>query len=589
MLSLLQEFEEEEEILRDGNDREVAVVYDRRKEKERLITEMSRVSLPFYAKYVLHMLVVQHHKEWSELIVKTLLKADEPKIKRQTMCLLAPRDHGKSAWFSYALPLWLAHVIFPGEYGAMVGEGDISWTHLRHLKEGTPNQDLLGIIHTPELLHLKSDDSKKTWTKDRIQLANGSEIFAKGAKSALRGQHTKWMIIDDLLAQECLFSPTERKRALENFKGQLLPAVNGPVFVVGTPMHTGDLYGYCKHTSGFIYEEFPALQTDEEGVEFSLWPSRFSVEQLHYIRDEEVGPLTFTREYLCKAISSLSTLFPEELFAPPTIDESAHMDPSRSWIERNCEATYISADIGISANIKADYTVFYVVGISSRGIRRILLIERARGLGFRGIIKQFIKLGVKYRVDAGIIESNQAQAFVVDEAIIDSPFPIERHQTGSEKHMADRGIPMIRLLLENGKFRFPFGDPESKRMSELLISELQSFTVDDGRVVSTSKNDDIVMAMWFSELLLQKFNFGGAFFDDEEDSAEAGDDDYWLGDEQEDDDEAVKGDPEVSSAFGRSGRQPGFGTPAADDFLMGVGTRPTGFFPGDDGSDGPLH
>lgn len=546
ILKLLAELDEEEELALQGDERGAAVILDRRREKEELFEAMCLASLPFYAKYVLHIEVAEHHVSWSELILKTLEKAEQPDRIRATLCLLAPRGHGKSAWFSYALPIWLAHKIFPGDYGALVGEGDIALLHLKHIKQGTPNRDLPGILNTPELRHLKKSGSKG-WTAELIELTNGSEIFAKGAKAAWRGKHPRWLVPDDLLSQECLFSPTERKKVHENLISQLMPMVRGPIFIVGTPMHSTDIYAYCKKQKGFLYKRFAALSTDPEtGEEKALWPERFSIPQLKVMRDEELGPIVFSREYLCKAISSISSLFPPELFVPPVMDETWCIRPPADWWLKHCSAgRFISLDIGISANLSADFTVIMVWGLDEFGNRYLLDLVRERGLGFQGIIKRFIALGSMYGVDAGIIESNQAQAFVGNEAIAQAPFPIDMHQTGSEKHLWERGVPMLRLLFENKKYRLPRGDAESISLTDTFIRELQAHTVDDGKVVSTAKYKDTVMAAWFTELLLRRMSFGGAFFEEQEgdDAAVAS---YWGEDNL--DGPAAR---EVSESFGR--------------------------------------
>lgn len=566
LLSLLQALDEDEEFHLDalgetGVPR--SIIIDRRAEKEKAFQMMCYVSLPFYAKYVLNIKVADHHKEWSDLIVRTIDLAAQPDRVRSTLCLLAPRDHGKSAWFSYALVLWLAHVRFPGEYGAMVGEGDVALTHLQHIKLGTPNQELPGIVNTPALAHLRPN-GKEGWTNERVDLTNGSRIWAKGAKAAWRGKHPAWCIIDDLLSQDCLFSATERKRTHEKFTSELLPMVRGPVFVVGTPLHAADIYAYCKKQRAYIYREFPALSVDEEtGKEVALWPKRFTVEQLHRIRDTEIGPLAFSREYMCKAISSISSLFPEELFQPPVMDDSFTLRPAREWVRERCTAgRFIAMDVGISANIGADYTVIFVVGLDESGNRYLIDLIRERGMGFQRIIKTFIATGAKYAVDAGLIESNQAQAFVGAEAISQSPFPIDMHQTGTEKHLWDRGVPSLRMLFENKKYRLPRGNAESISTTNTLIHELQAHTLVDGKVRSTAKHKDTVMAMWFIELLLRRMSYGGAFFEEEEGDAEALLD-YW-GDDPDLDSLVAK---DVAESFRPGGTSP---VPTGEDILYGT-------------------
>jgi hypothetical protein len=341
----------------------------------------------------------------------------------------------------------------------------------------------------------------------------------------------------------------------------MLPMVRGPVFVDGTPMHTEDIYyGHCKKEKAFIFVSFPALETDKEtGEEKALWPERFSVQQLHHIRDHEVGPLVFSREYMCQPISSLSSLFPEELFQPPVIADHLVLRPDRKWLNTVCVARFIAADIGVSANIGSDYTVIWVIGIDEQGTRYVLDVLRRRGLGFRAIIREYIAMGREFGVDAGIIESNQAQAFVGTEAIVESPFPIDLKQTGSERHMLDRGIPMLRLLFENQKYILPTGDQYSSALMMEFIRELQAFTIEDGRVLCTARHDDLVMAAWLLEKLLRVMCFGGVWFDEDEKDLE-GYESYWETTEEAENEEYEAReslyDKEMTDSFGTTYRGP---------------------------------
>ena len=98
------------------------------------------------------------------------------------------------------------------------------------------------------------------------------------------------------------------------------------------------------------------------------------------------------------------------------------------------------------------------------------------------------------------LESNQMQAIFGQELRADTDLPIkEFHTTGLAKHSLERGLPSLRTLLENGKFRIPRGDARSVELTDLWITELNQFLFDKGRVQSIGAHDDVAMACWICD------------------------------------------------------------------------------------------
>ena len=81
-----------------------------------------------------------------------------------------------------------------------------------------------------------------------------------------------------------------------------------------------------------------------------------------------------------------------------------------------------------------------------------------------------------------------------DELIRTSDLPIKKFHTGVQKHSLDKGVPSLRVLLENGKFRIPRGDARSVELTDIWIDEMRSFTWHDGKLASVGGHDDTVMA-----------------------------------------------------------------------------------------------
>ncbi|MCZ6870572.1 MAG: hypothetical protein O7G84_13805, partial [Gammaproteobacteria bacterium] len=62
-----------------------------------IYTDMLKESLPLFAKDILGMEVAPHLMDWGEAV-----------NEHSRLAILAARDHGKSAFFSYAYPIWRA-------------------------------------------------------------------------------------------------------------------------------------------------------------------------------------------------------------------------------------------------------------------------------------------------------------------------------------------------------------------------------------------------------------------------------------------------------------------------------------------------
>ena len=54
----------------------------------------------------------------------------------------------------------------------------------------------------------------------------------------------------------------------------------------------------------------------------------------------------------------------------------------------------------------------------------------------------------------------------------------------------------MQMNIENGKMRFPYGDNNSRQMTNVLIEELSMFSItDSGRFEGVGAHDDLVMGL----------------------------------------------------------------------------------------------
>jgi len=68
----------------------------------------------------------------------------------------------------------------------------------------------------------------------------------------------------------------------------------------------------------------------------------------------------------------------------------------------------------------------------------------------------------------------------------------------SNKNALDQGVPALRMLLENGKFRIAWAE-ETRELVSLWIGEMTSFSWAQGKLQGVGAHDDTVMALWMAD------------------------------------------------------------------------------------------
>lgn len=449
------------------------------------------LSGPPEAPYNGRFMVAGHHLEWSDLVAK-----------HTRLCINASRNFGKSYMFSMAYPLWMAWKN-PNRYGLIFSATD------------EQARRILGDIKTeletnPRLSFLMHAKPKK-WNESEIHLANGHVIYAKSFGTKIRGNHPCWCVADDVLNDETIGSESIRRKQNDYFFSAIVGMmhINDPLIVIGTPFTSNDLYGEIQKRQGFHFQKFAAIQRNADGVEESLWPERFTLANLHYIRDQLIGNIRFTREFLCVPVADEMSLFPTHLWKGDPVEQYQLKlgMPREFWVNAGMEL-YVGVDFAISSNIGADHTVIMVLALDKYGNRWIVDIRRFHGMPYKQQKSEIIKVGREYDPEIMVLESNQMQRIWGDELIADTDLPIYQHTTNVEKHSLAKGIPSIRMLLDNKKYRIPRGDEHSVRMTELLIAEMAGFTFDKGKVVSVSEHDDCGMSLMMAEIGIRRTHYG---------------------------------------------------------------------------------
>lgn len=485
-----------------------------------------------------------HQLVWSEMIAR---------YKR--IINVAYRGSGKSYYHSCLLPIWKA------------------WKHpdqrilLFSSEEKRAKETLQDVKSTleksPKLQHLIPDRGKKgaKWSELSVRLTNGTEIIAVGWGQATRGRHPILIVVDDVLTDKVLYFQTERERSHEYFLGTVsgMAVPKTQIVCVGTIFHRQDMWSRLLDNKEYAYTIFPALRhpTDilpgivppgnrdagrrrgEGQIEVlpptsldatsavppvpaappdspiaglvPMWPEVHNLEFLLSKRNEQ-GEIIFTREFLCVPVSSLSSLFPIELtLHPDQLLEEASLGQPLDWWERthHITKTFGGIDLAISAKIGADFTCIFILGLDDQGNRYILDIHRHRGMAFDDQLQLASQVASKYQVDKLACESNAFQVVFAQKLKQMTDLPIKEFHTGKAKHSIQSGIPSLRILHENKKYRLPVGDQASRQFIERWAYEFAGFSVHEGKVVSSVDHDDVALANYICESAItdSKFQF----------------------------------------------------------------------------------
>ncbi|MCZ6871668.1 MAG: hypothetical protein O7G84_19395, partial [Gammaproteobacteria bacterium] len=390
-------------------------------------------------------------------------------------------------------------------------------------------QGLIDLTHLSHLFPTKDDlrtNPRTRLNKADIVLTNGSRIRAVGYGKAIRGRHPKYCVMDDVLNDEDMWSETQRNKNISYFQSAIINMImpstqhegwfeGGQGIVVGTPYHMADLYAWLKDNEVWEFMRYPGILTDPEtGDERALFPWRWNLKQLRH-KKKEIGSVAFSREILCLPITDDISMFPSYMF-PPLYDNVLCLRPTREQIRERGWEVYFGVDIARSASVGADYFVIFALAKDRHGHQYIVDIHRSKGLPFRKQLETIALMAQRYDPSLVLIESNAMQQIYTDEMRRMTDIPVKEFITSAtNKYPLDKGVPGLRIVLENEKLTIPRGDKYSRAITSIWQSEANQFGYVEGKLQGIGIHDDTVMAWWFASEAIKLGGFSFAFGDDD--------------------------------------------------------------------------
>lgn len=444
-----------------------------------------------------------HHLEWGDLV-----------HRHKKLCVIAARDHGKSFYFSNAYAAWQLYRYSKPKGNAFSARPTASNSNRGYLFSFSLQQsvDLMEILKNTiegndilrdRLFPESSRSAGGAWASTNIVCRNGARLTCKGFGSSVRGAHPYWIVVDDGLKDNVIYSKMQRQKSIDYFHSVIMNMLvpGGQIVVVGTPFHSSDLYGDLKSKSGresnkWFVIEYPAIFPNGR----ILWPHRWSFNDLMDKRLTQ-GNIIFSRENLCRPITNESSIFPLKILERSLLRmENYTLVRNRDDFPIKFTKVVTGCDFAISANVGSDYTVFTTWGVDDEtGERWLLNFYREKGKTFHEQMQVLKGLNVRFRPDSMVMEQNVFQQIFVQESDRQG-LPVTGHTTGIDKYDLKTGWPGLAIDFERGKIHIPVGDQYSKNVKDLIFSDLGSVAFTENGLTSVGEHDDISSSFWLAKL-----------------------------------------------------------------------------------------
>ena len=353
-----------------------------------------------------------HHLEWGDLV-----------HHHNKLCIEAARDHGKSYYFSNAYAIWQLYRYSPPKVQQFSKRPSKSNSNRGFLFSFSLQQavDLIeilkGTIEGNDTLRerlMPSNTKEGAWASTNIVCKNGARLTGKGFGSSVRGAHPYWIIVDDGLKDNVIYSQLQRQKSIDYFHSVIMNMLvpGGQIIVVGTPFHANDLYGDLKTKKGWFVIEYPAIFPDGR----ILWPQRWSFRDLLDKKNTQ-GNIIFSRENLCRPIVSDSSIFPLSILKRGLVRmENYTLVSSRDDFPIRFAKVVTGCDFSISANVGADYFCFSTFGIDEDNGMWLLNMKLGKGKTYDEQLQILKGINVRFRPDVMVFESNVFQQIFTEGA-----------------------------------------------------------------------------------------------------------------------------------------------------------------------------
>lgn len=338
--------------------------------------------------------------------------------------------------------------------------------------------------------HIKRD-KKRPWTSntlfvERETRAKDASLTTCGIHGNILGARIDLLIIDDIIDYENSLSEHQRNDLFNWFQSTLEGrlTMGARVWCVGTAWHRDDLMHRFAKSKAWKSVRFPVV--DKQGK--PTWPEAWPLERIAAKR-AIIGPLEFSRQFLCVARSNEDSRFKEEWIAAcmkrgEGMTQIYQLDQVPVGFK-----TYTGVDLGTGRQ-GSDLTVLFTIMIHPNGDRQVLECKSGNWNGPE-IVRQIIDAHARYK-SVVHVEDNGAQKFILDEVKEQSAVPVKPYNTGAKVYV-DPALGMESMAIEmfNQKWIIP-------NTNGVLPAELESWRTEMMYYDPKTHPGDRLMASWFA-------------------------------------------------------------------------------------------
>lgn len=340
---------------------------------------LAQASLKFFMTKFLHdpktgqlLRWLPHYEDWYRIAV------DEKRSNVES-----PRGHGKSIFWSYALPMW--DVIRGGADFLLVSysEGQVVEL-LRMIRQEIETNDFLSPIRP---------STKEIWMADKLGFSDGGIVRGLGFGTSARGLHPKRIVGDDMLKDSGGISAQEQERFWFGVvAGMAMPGTQ--IHAIGTPIDFDDLLTKLEVNPVYFNWKVPAELPDGS----PMCPQLFTREALEFKRKEQ-GSLTYAREFMLQRIDPATQPFKREF---ETLYTDAPPRDRFMAVQTVCDPAY-------SEN-QGDYSAIITNGLTHGNHGYLLKRTRLRRDNPGLIVQEMAKHIVEWKPDAVGIKRRKGDA-----------------------------------------------------------------------------------------------------------------------------------------------------------------------------------
>ncbi|CAN2042522.1 Phage protein [Candidatus Magnetomoraceae bacterium gMMP-15] len=439
-------------------------------EKKKARIERSKTDRLFffqtYLPHYFHSGFGAFHEEWSDI-------AD---IRNIAAFIAAPREHAKSTFFSFGVPIH--DIVFSLRHFIML----ISDTNEQATGFTLPIK--LELEDNPRIRHdFGSFVGSNIWKQGSFKTSNGVRVLARGHKDKVRGvknlqYRPDRVVVDDFENDENVLNPALLKRGLDWLKGTVIGSM-GDEFsftMVGNLFHAKSVLSHMitdtdeEGKPRYFSRIYRALLDAGKADERPLWPEIWTFKRLKQKR-HQMGRVSFNREMMNLVVVEDSP-FKEEWFQ--------YYDRTTIDLNKLTISTFIdpSAKSGESNDFKAIITV----GLKRSEMKFYVLYAWLRHASPGQMFDSAYQIYDAYQGPVGI-ELNMLEDFL-KEAINTVakkkgyylPWQGIRHNTNKETRI----IGTLSYIIEHGKLLFEKGHSDQDKLLEQLIYITNKTVNDDG-------------------------------------------------------------------------------------------------------------